>query len=505
MLFNSNIFIFAFLPIALSGFYVLGTRSRAAAALWLILCSFVFYAWWNPPFVLLLLASVSLNCAFGKAIAAYCLRPRRQSLILWFAVIVNLGVLFYFKYLYALLSFLQSLGIPAPAMDDVILPLGISFYTFTQLGYLLDCRQGLVKEQGTINYFLFVTFFPHLIVGPILHHREIMPQFAKAETYRCDPANLSVGLTMFVIGLSKKILLADPIADAANAGFADPQSLAFFASWGAALAYSLQLYFDFSGYSDMAVGLARMFGVWFPVNFNSPYKAASIIDYWQRWHMTLTHYLTEYLYNPVSMSVMRWRIARGYDVSRKAMASTGGIASLIALPTFFTMILAGIWHGAGFQFLVFGLLHACYLTINHAWRLRRHGRAKQAAPSWVRHAGSVLLTYLAALVAQVFFRASSAGSAVTLLSGMAGAHGAGAARPNEILIRIVVLFAIAWTMPNTQQILARFSPALTEAQPSAQRVLQWRPSFGYAAIVGCLFGISVLFLQSQSRFLYFQF
>ena len=532
MLFNSNIFIFAFLPVALAGFYLFGAAGRVAAASWLILCSLLFYMWWNPPFVLILLASVGMNCLFGRAIFASRRHPKRQSAIFWLAVAANLGALFYFKYLYALLAFLQSHGIAVPAMDDVVLPLGISFYTFTQLGYLVDCKQGLVKEQGTIDYFLFVTFFPHLIVGPILHHREIMPQFAMAQTYRCNPDNLSAGLTMFVMGLAKKVLLADHLASSADMGFDDPQNLAFFAAWGAALAYSLQLYFDFSGYSDMAVGLARMFGIRFPLNFNSPYKAANIIDYWQRWHMSLTHYLTEYLYNPVSMAVMRWRVAKGYGVSRKATASIGGIASLVMVPTFFTMILAGVWHGAGFQFLIFGLLHGSYLTINHAWRLRKRGGAKHAEHSPLRRAGCVLLTYLAALVAQVFFRASSAQSALTMLYGMAGLHGIedgiavpaqaaallggvdgflgangviaiGDAGPLTLLFKIVVLFAVVWTMPNTQQIMARFSPALSDAKPS--HILQWRPSFGYAVAAGCLLGISTLGLQTPSRFLYFQF
>jgi D-alanyl-lipoteichoic acid acyltransferase DltB (MBOAT superfamily) len=450
------------------------------------------------------------------------------------AVILNLGALFYFKYLFSLLAFVKSAGIAVPVIDDVILPLGISFYTFTQLGYLIDTRLGLVKERGVINYFLFVTFFPHLIVGPILHHREIMPQFAQTETYRFRPENLSVGGTMFVLGLAKKVLIADSLAGAANLGFDDPQHLALFASWGAALAYSLQLYFDFSGYSDMAIGLARMFGVRFPLNFNSPYKAANIIDYWQRWHMTLTHYLTEYLYNPVSMSVMRWRITRGYGVSRKAMATAGGFASLIALPTFFTMILAGVWHGAGFQFLIFGLLHGCYLTINHAWRLRKKARGVRAVPSRLRRIGCVLLTYLAALVAQVFFRANSSASASVMLAGMAGGHGiehglvlpapamvllgssgaflqahgivaVGDLGPLTLLVEIGMLFAVVWIMPNTQQMLVRFSPALDNVEAGPLRGLQWQPSFHYAFLIGCLFGSAVLALQNPSRFLYFQF
>ncbi len=533
MLFNSNFFIFVFLPVSLIGYYFFGALHRLVASCWLILCSLAFYAWWNPPFVLVLLGSATTNCLFAHTICARSSRPRQQAAILWFAITANLGLLFYFKYLFTLNVFLRSLGAPLHAMDNVVLPLGISFFTFTQLGYLVDCKQGLVRERGVINYFLFVTFFPHLIAGPILHNREIMPQFAQGDTYRFKQDNLSVGLTLFVMGLAKKVLIADRLADAADAGFADPGSLALFGAWGTALAYSLQLYFDFSGYSDMALGLARMFGVRFPLNFNSPYKAASIIDFWQRWHMTLTRYLTLYLYNPVAMYVTRRRAAKGYRISRQAAASPGGFASLIMLPTFFTMILAGVWHGAGFQFLIFGLLHACYLTINHAWRLLKAGGPKHAPPSPLQTAFYVLLTYVAVLVAQVFFRAGSSGSALTLLSGMIGGHGverglplsaAAIARLGDagrivaghgmamtgmlglivFLCQLTVLFAVAWFMPNTQQILARFSPALEAVKPAIS-ILQWRPAPGYAVAMGLVFWVCVIALRSPTRFLYFQF
>ena len=227
---------------------------------------------------------------------------------------------------------------------------------------------------------LFVTFFPHLIAGPILHHKEMMPQFAQPENYRFKAENLSVGMMLFVIGLAKKVLLADGIAPYADAGFAAPGELMFWGSWGASLCYALQLYFDFSGYSDMALGLAKMFGIRFPLNFNSPYKAGSIIEFWARWHMTLTRYLTAYLYYPVAMAVSKWRTERNLPVGTQGVATPGGFAGSIILPTVYTMGLAGIWHGAGFQFLVFGLLHAMYLSVNHAWRIFVVGRKPAAAP-----------------------------------------------------------------------------------------------------------------------------
>ncbi len=233
-------------------------------------------------------------------------------------------------------------------------PLGISFFTFTQIGYLLDCRNGLARDRSPLNYTLFVAFFPHLIAGPILHNREIMPQFADAATYRYSAHNLAAGLGIFLLGLLKKCLLADPCAAVVGPGFANPDALTFFPAWQVALSYSLQLYFDFSGYSDMAIGLARMFNVRFPLNFNSPYKARSVIEYWQRWHMTLTRYLNLCLYDPLALAITRRRRARGQSTRREAQATPLGFAQMVLLPIFVTMTLAGIRHGSGPTFLVFG-------------------------------------------------------------------------------------------------------------------------------------------------------
>ncbi len=284
----------------------------------------------------------------------------------------------------------------------------------------------MAKDRSIIEYCLFVTFFPHLIAGPIYHHREIMPQFAKSETYRINRGNIAIGLTIFFIGLAKKVLLADSLLQLSNAGFAAPHTLGLLSSWLTALAYSLRLYFDFSGYSDMAIGLAYMFNIRFPLNFNSPYKARSIIDFWQRWHMTLTRYLTLYLYNPMAIWIARRRMARGLPILTRDAQTVGGFLNMIAIPIAVTMTLAGIWHGAGLQFLIFGLLHGVYLTVNHAWRIFGPAHlARDFQNRWIRAAAviaSVLLTYCAALVAQVFFRAASTGDAIGLLAGMAGLH-----------------------------------------------------------------------------------
>jgi alginate O-acetyltransferase complex protein AlgI len=507
MLFNSAIFLFLFLPIAVAGYFILGAVRPWAAAIWLVVASGIFYANWNPPFVLLLAASVLVNYGFSILLWRFAERPTLQSVTLALAVVANLLVLIYFKYLFPLLGWLESIGIHVPhSSDSIILPLGISFFTFTQLGYLIDMRAGSIRERGLLNYGLFVTFFPHLIAGPILHHREIMPQFADPRTYRLNPADVSAGLTLFVIGLAKKRFIADNLAPLVDALYSQPNGATLPMSWLGALAYSLQIYFDFSGYSDMAIGLARIFGVRFPLNFNSPYKAESIIDFWQRWHMTLTRYLTAYLYNPAVLWVTRHRLARGHAVSRMAVATPGGFVTMIALPMFYTMILAGVWHGAGLQFLIFGLLHGFYLTINHAWRVFRPltpSKRPSHSTIWYATVFNVLLTYCCVLVAQVFFRASSVEDALQVLGGMSGLHGL---QLDPFLMRslqwtkgttwaglLALCFACVWLMPNSNEILAQYERR--PLPPALQGVF-------YAALVVvtvvCASGPPV-------QFLYFQF
>ena len=300
MLFNSFEFIFGFLPASLLIFYAIGSLDRKLATLWLAVCSIFFYACWNYRMTALLLASVAFNylCAF---LIHRCSKNRYlQNAILIFGILVDLGVLIFYKYLSALIFFLEENGVvTAGTKFEILLPLGISFFTFTQIGFLIDVRQRVAKYRGPVSYVAFVTFFPHLIAGPILHNREILPQFEDPRMGRFSAENIALGLSYFAIGLMKKILIADNLAGIADNGFAHPHALDLLGAWGVTLAYTFQLYFDFSGYSDMAIALARMFGIIFPANFNSPYKATSIIDFWQRWHMTLTRYLMLYVYNPI--------------------------------------------------------------------------------------------------------------------------------------------------------------------------------------------------------------
>jgi alginate O-acetyltransferase complex protein AlgI len=256
LLFNSYVFLFAFLPATLIGFHVAARMGHRLAAAWLALASLAFYAWWNPPFVLLLLGSIAFNFGIGHLIATGGKSGRVQTWLLALGVAGNIGLLVWFKYLYALLGVLRAHGVADIPFDNVVLPLGISFFTFTQIGYLVDVKQGVAKDRGLLSYVLFVTFFPHLIAGPILHNREMMPQFADRSTYRFSGENFCVGLTIFVIGLLKKCLLTDPLSTTVQAGFGSPENLAFFSAWYAVICYSFQLYFDFSGYSDMAIGVS---------------------------------------------------------------------------------------------------------------------------------------------------------------------------------------------------------------------------------------------------------
>lgn len=529
MLFNSLPFLLLFLPVALGGYYLAGALRPVVAAAWLCLVSLAFYSWWNPVFVTLLLGSIAFNYALSRAMLATEARPRLQAWLLGAGIAANLALLFYYKYLAALLGFLATHGLTAHAMADTILPLGISFFTFTQLGFLLDCRAGVVRERGFVSYVLFVTFFPHLIAGPILHHKEMMPQFADRESYRFKPENLSIGALIFIIGLAKKVLLADAIAPWAEAGFERTGELQFLAAWGTALAYALQLYFDFSGYSDMAMGLAKMFGIRFPLNFNSPYKSTGIIEFWTRFHMTLTRYLTAYLYNPVAMAIARARARKGLPVGRKATATARGFASMILFPTMFTMGLAGVWHGAGLQFLIFGLLHGAYLSVNHAWR--QFGPKRAAPAHGLTRAGYVLLTFLCVVFALLFFRAHSTADALRVAAGMLGLHGMEPLAPLGFALHalaygdawgagdlmrlvferwgegllIIALLALVWCAPNSNQIANVYSPALEGPAEGAPRWLQWRPTLAWTGVCMLVLGYAMLNLQHTARFLYFQF
>jgi D-alanyl-lipoteichoic acid acyltransferase DltB (MBOAT superfamily) len=525
MLFNSYAFLFAYLPIVLGLFFALGTRRPTLAAGWLTLASLAFYAYWSLTYLGLLAGSIAFNYLVGSRIAraAEQGRERQARGLLWLGLAGDLGTLGYYKYANFFLDNVNAIAGSDLRIEGLVLPLGISFFTFTQIAFLVDACQGKAREYNPVHYALFVTYFPHLIAGPILHHKEMMPQFAEPATYRRSAENLAVGLTLFVIGLVKKVVLADGIAPYATEGFtaaSQGENLLLLQAWGAALAYTLQLYFDFSGYSDMAVGLSRMIGVRLPLNFDSPYKATSIIDFWRRWHMTLSRFLRDYLYIPLGGS--RHGPMRRY-------------ANLLA-----TMLLGGLWHGASWTFVVWGGLHGVYLAVNHAWRALRGGGGRAApAASRVGRTAGWALTFLAVVVGWVVFRSPDLDTAGRVLAGMAGLNGVslpsafghylGAARPvleaagvqftlgggSRFLATyawIAVLLPLALLAPNSQQILARHRPALDpEAGPLAEpprddrRRLAWEPSRGWATAVAAATAVAVLSLTRPTEFLYFQF
>jgi len=532
MLFNSYGFIFLFLPIALFGMFWLGRYSHRLAALWLGLASLSFYAVWDSRFVLLLLASICFNYGAG-----YWIGLKRGDGVgghakraLVFAIGANLCLLAYFKYAnFFLASFNELFGMDSSALD-IILPLGISFFTFTQIAFLVDVYRGIAREYNFIHYLLFVTYFPHLIAGPVLHHKQMMPQFALPETYRVNWDHVSVGLTIFILGLAKKVLIADnmsgyatPVFDIAMAG----GSPMLFEAWIGSLAYTLQLYFDFSAYSDMAIGLSLMFNVRLPVNFDSPYKATNIIEFWRRWHMTLSAFLRDYLYIPLGGN--RKGVPRRY------------------MNLMLTMLLGGLWHGAGWTFVVWGGLHGFYLMVNHAWRafMQRMGWKGEGHAAYRFAAGG--LTFVCVVIGWVFFRADSFASALSMLHGMAGLNGVSlpaafeglalAALPATLApyVRfdgIVVLsgfssftalatiftgLLLVWFFPNVRQLLISYKPAwedMVGKQTPAPvpdnwiaRKLIWRPTRLTAVACGVLFFYVLISMASigKSEFLYFQF
>jgi D-alanyl-lipoteichoic acid acyltransferase DltB (MBOAT superfamily) len=520
MLFSSGTFIFLFLPVSLIGYQLLSYFGRRALLSWLALTSLFFYGYWNPKYLLLLLASILLNFCFSIAVGREKSSEAARSRWLFAAISANLLLLGWFKYLFPMLGFFSQHGLIHRGFGQILLPLGISFFTFTQIAYLIDVRQGVAKQQGLLTYTVFVTFFPHLIAGPIIHPREIMPQFEAGRLKGLRSYDIALGLSWFVMGLGKKVLIADRLAPLANALYTTPASFGFTSTWLGSLCYTLQLYFDFSGYSDMALGLARMFSIEFPINFDSPYKSPSVIVFWTRWHMTLSRYLAEYLYTPILRSVNSRRMEQGKKVSRKAQATLEGFIPMVFYPLMATMFLAGVWHGAGLQFLAFGVFHGICLVINHAWRLftpKGHWlHAKLPAPV------SVVLTFLAVVVSLVFFRAKSVQDAMYVLGTMSGAHGAGLPfsgnpwihqisntssflrSPLEASIAVALCFFVVWAMPNTQEILGQIGPEAVRL-PGLLPKLTWRPTAVWSIALTIIFCAAILMLNANTQFLYFQF
>src|SRR5271163_1378841 len=429
MLFNSSEFLFVFLPVALSGFYLLGFLSRTSAIRWLILVSLVFYAWWRPVNVLIIAPSMVINFALAGILLRLNEREgsrRASNAVLSLGILLNVVFLGVFKYTDFISGTINDVFGANLVLRHIILPLGISFITFQKIAFLIDVQAGRVRSFTFQDYCTFVLFFPQLIAGPIVHYREMMPQF-HAASCRFDKEDVAVGLTLLVFGLFKKVVFADkiallvtPIYNHAAAG----GKISFISAWMAAIGFTLQIYFDFSGYTDMALGLARFFGIRLPPNFNSPLRASNIIDFWLRWNMTLTRFLTGYIYNPLVLWLTRRRLAKGKPGFGGRNATVGAFASLLMFPTVVTMFVSGLWHGAGYGFIVWGLLHGFYLTINHGWRAIavRLWPDRQSYDRVMKPAGLVL-TFVSVTTAMVFFRAPTMTSAIDLVKGIIGLNG----------------------------------------------------------------------------------
>jgi alginate O-acetyltransferase complex protein AlgI len=478
MLFNSHSFIFLFLPVVLLGYFALGRRSNLAPVAWLALASLVFYAFGGWQFVPLLLLSIAFNYGVGYLLIARKLGPGARFAVLTTGVTGDLVVLAIFKYAGFFAANLNAL-FATGLIVDIVLPVGISFYTFTQIAFLVDAYRGRVARYALPHYALFVTYFPHLIAGPILHHRDMIPQFERAEAKRPDPHLVLCGLIIFAIGLFKKTCLADGIQPLVAQAFG-PNAPTFDQAWIGVLAYTFQLYFDFSGYSDMAIGISLMFGIFLPLNFNSPYKAVSIIDFWRRWHMTLSQFLRDYLYIPLGGN-RHGRVLRYLNLM-------------------ITMLLGGLWHGAAWTFVAWGALHGVYLCINHAWS----NYGLKATPRFARLAdiAGLILTFLAVVIAWVFFRAADMATALAVLSKMADPANIAFGRVEMVYALLVAIYAaLAWFAPNTQEIMGYDHKNRTVGENlRAQRM---RPLFLYATAAVLAFGI--LGIQQHSEFIYFRF
>jgi alginate O-acetyltransferase complex protein AlgI len=502
MVFSSLEFIYLFLPPVLIGYLVLRHWGWENGIIWwLTIASLVFYAWWIPVYLPLLLGSVVINYGFHRV-----LRQVRDKFILITGIIFNLALIAVFKYADFFIGNANLVAGTDIPMLNLVLPLAISFFTFQQISFLIDTYKGDIIKCDFGRYMLFVVFFPQLIAGPIVMQKETIPQF-KLPVFRNKLAlNLAIGGTLFAIGLFKKIVLADGIAPYANQVFSLAEAtngVPLEAAWIGALAYTFQLYFDFSGYCDMALGLARLFGIRLPVNFNSPYKATSISDFWRRWHITLSHFLRDYLYIPLGGN-------RSGPIRR--------YSNLMI-----TMLLGGLWHGASWTFVFWGGLHGAYLAINHGWdALSKKGYVPNVLPRPVGNFLSRGVTLLAVVVAWVFFRAESFTGASNIIHGMTGFstvyepklwEGA-LSGTMQVWAMMVALAAIVFLLPNAIEFTEKYNPVLGLKKLVAQRrsegflPVRWQPTTGWALGVSVLFGLALIQtyrLAEMTEFIYFNF
>ncbi len=477
MLFNSYIFIFLFLPVTLLGFVLLG-KSRTLVMYWLTLASLVFYSYWNPAYLPLLLGSIGVNFGLGKAIARHNSKP-----ILTLGITLNLALIAYYKYA----GFFLSMSSSSFDLASTILPLGISFFTFQQIAYLVDTYKKKTVVHSFSEYALFVSFFPQLIAGPIVQQKDVLPQFRR-NSFKLNQRMLFFGLSYFILGLFKKVVLADSFGQFANPLFAHANTadtLLFADAWAAALSYTFQLYFDFSAYSDMAIGLGLMFGIKLPLNFYSPYKSLNISDFWRRWHITLSHFLRDYLYIPL-----------GGNKKGKHRRY---------LNLMIVMLLGGLWHGAGWTFILWGGLHGLYLVINHAWWVLKKHFTLPNIPKAVAWG----LTFTSVVFAWVLFRAESLETAIKIWGGMINIFSLTFSlnlHTLTLLFSLIGGLVISLALPNSHQWIMGWTDK--QKRFARGRTLFHRmPPHPITAILfgGVCWGSLLLIQFFKSEFLYFNF
>lgn len=517
MLFSSWPFIAVFLPIVWGGYYFLQRHAsvREVSLLWLVVASLFFYGWFKPVYVLIILTSIACNFSFGSLLGRVGVPLRQKKVLLGLGISLNLLSLAYYKYTGLFFTTFNDMG-AALRVPDIVLPIGISFFTFQQIAWLVDAYKHQMREPNFLHYTLFICFFPQLIAGPIVHHNEMMPQFMRKLAAPRARRLLAMGVTLFIIGLLKKVGIADHLAEIADPVFESAAlgvPLTLFESWVGVLAYTLQIYFDFSGYSDMAIGLAAMFGIRLPLNFLSPYQSGNIAVFWRRWHITLSRFLKDYLYIPLGGN-RRGTLRRGVNL-------------------LVTMMLGGLWHGASWTFLAWGMLHGFYLIVHQIWRKMTSWRMPRIL--------GVTVTFIAVMLAWVFFRADSFPAAMQVLDGMRGQHGVALQNPdgmigdalrmagvdvqtvgtsrnlrlNEKWYILWLALAVALFAPSAHHILrGKLAIDVTGVAEIKERKrvkvrhlpeIVWFPSWRWALPLGFAFALSLLLLTRVNAFIYFQF
>lgn len=495
MVFASHIFL-GFLSLLLLLYWCVTTINQRSGKWVLIVASLFFYGYWLPAYLVLLFASILFNYAWHFFLRRQKSRLNRR-IALAGGVFLNLSLIAYYKYFGFLLESANQLFGAGIQVPDIVLPIGISFFTFQQVGFLVDTYRDRVKPFRFSDYVLFISFFPQLIAGPIVGQRDMLPQLLNKNTWELRANHLAIGIAFFTLGLFKKTVLIDPYVPHIDIIFESVAAgipVGFVDGWVAAIGYSFQIYFDFSGYSDMAIGLALLFGIRLPVNFFSPYKSASIRQFWRRWHITLSRFLRDYLYIPLGGS------------------RNGVVYTICALMV--TMGLGGLWHGAGWTFVVWGLLHGFYLSVNHVWSSSGIAARVRLFPAWVQRSFFVLLTYAAVTFAWVYFRApdlSTANSLAKAMLGMSGWHYQ-VDLSRGIVPLFPLYFIIVWALPNTIELFRRHRPALhyddyigDNHRILLDRKLSFTFSNGWGFIIAVAFVLAWFSMSNLSPFIYFQF